>query len=115
MGADARSDHETRPRTVSSASGALLAEEFMVRYTPRATTVLLFLLAFDPLVVPHQRLLSQLLGVGLFRSGQRPRRRHRASGREGHAGASYAERVTGADRLFRIAGQVAVMTIDHGD
>jgi hypothetical protein len=35
----------------------------------------LFLLAFNPLVVLHQRLLPQLFGIGLFRIRQRARRR----------------------------------------
>ena len=40
----------------------------------------LFLLAFNPRLVLHQRLLPQLVGIGLFSIGQRARRRSVATG-----------------------------------
>jgi hypothetical protein len=55
----------------------------------------LFLLAFNPLVVLHQGLLPQLFGIGLFRSGQRARRRSAPTGQafEEGAQAPHAESV----------------------
>jgi hypothetical protein len=55
----------------------------------------LFLLAFNPLVVLHQRLLPQLFGIGLFRIRQRARRRSVPTGQAFKEGAQalYAESV----------------------